>query len=83
MIMKHIKKSDSCLSILNTDDIDNLTTSLSILNTDVSNNYATNTIFSTLTPAVDDQFETTITYIDESIMLKQLNIIGMNIRIKK
>ena len=54
------------LSILNI-DIDNLTTSLSILNTDISNNYVNNTTFSTLTTAVDDQFESTITYIDDKI----------------
>ena len=52
------------LSILNI-DIDNLTTSLSILNTDISNNYVNNTTLSTLTTAVDDQFETTINYIDD------------------
>jgi len=52
------------LSILNI-DIENLTTNLSILNTDISENYVNNTTLSTLTTAVDDQFETTITYIDD------------------
>ena len=51
-------------SILN-NDIDSLTTSLSILNTDISNTYVNNTTLSVLTTAVDDQFETTITYIDD------------------
>ena len=49
-------------------DIDNLTTNLSILNTDISNNYVNNTTLSTLSTAVDDQFETTITYIDDKVM---------------
>ncbi len=35
----------------------NLTTSSSILNTDISNNYIHTTTLSTLTTAVDDQFE--------------------------
>ena len=56
--------SNSYLSILN-NDIENLTTNLSILNTDISNNYVNNTTLSTLTTAVDDQFETTISYIDD------------------
>ena len=58
--------SNSYLSILNT-DIDNLTTNLSVLNVDISNNYVNNTTLSTLSTAVDDQFETTITYIDDKI----------------
>ena len=50
--------SNSYLSILN-NDIENLTTNLSILNTDISNNYVNNTTLTTLTTAIDNQFETT------------------------
>ena len=56
--------SNSYLSILDT-DIQNLTTNISVLNVDISNNYVNTTTLSTLTTAVDDQFETTITYIDD------------------
>ena len=62
--------SNSHLSILN-NDIDNSTSSLSILNTDIINNYVNNTTLSTLTTAVDVQFETTITYIDDKITEQQ------------
>ena len=58
--------SNSYLSILN-NDIDNLTTNISVLNVDISNNYVNNTTLSTLTTAVDDRFETTITYSDDKI----------------
>jgi hypothetical protein len=56
--------SNSYLSILN-NDIENSTTNLSVLNTDIFNNYVENTTLSTLTTAVDNQFEETTTYIDE------------------
>ncbi len=52
------------LSILNT-DIQNLTTNISVLNVDIRNNYVNTTTLSTLTTAVDDQFETPITSIDD------------------
>ena len=46
-------------------DIENLNTSISTLNVDISNNYVNNTTLSTLSTAIDGQFETTITYIDD------------------
>ncbi len=57
-------KSNSYLSILNT-GIDHLTTSLSILNTDISINYVNNSTLSKLSTAIDNQFEETITYVDD------------------
>ncbi len=39
-------------------DIQNLTTNISVLNVDISNNYVNTTTLSTLSIAVDDQFET-------------------------
>ena len=51
--------NNSNISNINT-DIDNLTTNLSI-------NYVTNTTLSTLSTAIDDEFTTTITYIDGKI----------------
>ena len=56
------------LSVLNVDinnDIVNLTTNLSVLNIDINNNFVNNTTLSILSTAIDDQFETTITYIDD------------------
>ena len=51
--------NNSNISNINT-DIDNLTTNLSI-------NYVNNTTLSTLSTAIDDEFTTTITYIDGKI----------------
>jgi hypothetical protein len=59
--------SNSYLSILNT-DIDNLTTNLSILNTDNNNIIVNNTTLSILSTSIDDEFTTTITYIDDKIL---------------
>ena len=56
--------NNSNLSIIN-NDIVNLTTNLSVLNIDINNNFVNNTTLSILSAAVDDQFETTITYIDD------------------
>ena len=58
------------LSILNT-DIQNLTTNISVLNVDITNNFVNNTTLSTLSTSIDDQFETTTTYIDEKITEQQ------------
>jgi hypothetical protein len=63
-LMNNTTNNITNLSILNT-DIQNLTTNISVLNVDNSNNYVNNTTISTLTTAVDDRFETTITYIDD------------------
>ena len=54
------------LSILNI-DITNLNTIVSVLNVDITNNFVNNTTLSTLTTAVDNQFELTTTYIDDKI----------------
>jgi hypothetical protein len=48
-------------------DIVNLGTSLSILSNDVSNNYVNNTTLSTLSDTIDDEFSTTITYVDDKV----------------
>jgi len=48
-------------------DINNLSTSISILSSDVNYNYVNNTTLSTLSTAIDEQFETTTTYIDDKI----------------
>jgi len=58
--------NNSNISNIN-NDIDNLTSSLSTLSNDINNNYVTNTTLSTLSTAIDDQFELTTTYIDEKI----------------
>jgi hypothetical protein len=50
-------------------DIDNLTTSLSTLNTDITNNFVNNTSLTTLSTAIDNQFELTTTYIDNQLEL--------------
>ncbi len=49
-------------------DTDNLTTNLSVLNVDINNNFVNNTTLPTLTNAIDNQFITTTTYIDEQIV---------------
>ncbi len=41
--------------------------SLSTLNTDIDNNFVNNTTLSTLSNAIDDQYELTATYIDDKI----------------
>ena len=67
-ISEYIVDSLELLVILNVDinnDIVNLTTNLSVLNIDINNNFVNNTTLTTLSTAVDDQFETTITYIDD------------------
>ena len=56
--------NNSNLSIIN-NDIVNLTTNLSVLNIDINNNFVNNTTLSTLSTAIDDEFETTITYIND------------------
>ena len=48
-------------------DINNLSTSISILSSDINYNYVNNTTLSTLSTAIDEQFETTTTYIDDKI----------------
>jgi hypothetical protein len=52
---------------INNNDIINLSTNVSILNTDINDNYVNNTTSTTLSTAIDDQFELTTTYIDEKI----------------
>ncbi len=52
-------------------DIQNLTTIISVLNHDINNYLGNHTISSTLTTAVDHQFETPITYIDDKITEQQ------------
>ncbi len=56
--------NNSNLSIIYS-DIDNLTTNLSVLNIDTNNNFVNNTSLTTLSTAIDDQFELTTTYIDD------------------
>ena len=58
--------TNSYLNIIN-NDIDNLTTNLSILSNDISINYVNNTTLSTLSTAIDGEFTTTITYIDDKV----------------
>ena len=58
--------NNSNISNIN-NDIDNLTSSLSTLSNDISINYVTNTTLSTLSDTIDDEFTTTITYIDNKI----------------
>ena len=48
-------------------DINNLSTSISILSSDINYNYVNNTTLSILSTAIDEQFETTTTYIDDKI----------------
>jgi hypothetical protein len=48
-------------------DIVNLGTSLSILSNDISNKYVNNTTLSTLSDTIDDEFTTTITYVDDKV----------------
>ncbi len=45
-------------------DIDNLSEDLSTLNTNINDNYVNNTKLTTLSTAIDNQFELTTTYID-------------------
>ncbi len=58
--------TNSYFNIIN-NDIDNLVTNLSILSNDISIDYVNNTTWSTLSTAIDDQFELTTTYIDDKI----------------
>ncbi len=57
-------------------DIDNLTTNLSVLNVDINNNFVNNTILSTLSTAIDDQFELTTTYIDDKTIAQFLTVVS-------
>jgi len=58
--------NNSNISNIN-NDIDNLSSSLSTLSNDININYVTNTTLSTLSDTIDDEFTTTITYIDNKI----------------
>ncbi len=49
-------------------DIVNLSTNISILNTDINYNYVNITTLSTLSTAIDDQYTSNTTYIDDKII---------------
>ncbi len=54
--------------INNNSNIDNLTEDLSTLNTNINDNYVNNTTLTTLSTAIDNQFESTTTYIDNNFV---------------
>ena len=54
--------------INNNSNIDNLTEDLSTLNTNINDNYVNNTTLTTLSTAIDNQFELTTNYIDNNFV---------------
>ena len=54
--------------INNNSNIDNLTEDLSTLNTNINDNYVNNTTLTTLSTAIDNQFESTTNYIDNNFV---------------